>query len=381
MQGSEEGAETVRGSGLVQPGFRAQQHVAVRGGDNPLAEDLDRVLQTAEEALRGLAGARLFVTGGTGFVGTWLTESFLWANRALSLGASAVLLTRDPERFAIKAPHLAEDPAISLLRGDVVDFEAPAGPFTHVIHAAAESGTQQNADDPLRMIDTVVLGTRRVLNAAQAWDAAGVLFASSGAVYGPQPADLARIPEEFLGGPDQLASGSAYAEAKRLAEVLCAAHTVRHALPVKIARCFALIGPHIPLDAHFAAGNFVRDGLAGGPISVRGDGTPVRSYLYASDLTAWLWTILMRGKPGRAYNVGSESGFTIGELARTVAESFDPVPEVSVAAVPGANSAGAGNRYVPSTRRARVELGLIETVELREALRRTILWNRCARPK
>jgi nucleoside-diphosphate-sugar epimerase len=350
--------------------------VASERSDNSLEEDLDQVLETAEEALRELAGARLFVTGGTGFVGTWLMESFAWANRAFSLGATAVVLTRDPERFAIKAPHLVADPAISLLRGDVVDFEMPAGPFTHVVHAAAESGTQQNADDPLRMIDTIVKGTRNVLDAARVWEAAGVIFVSSGAVYGPQPGDLAQMPEEFLGGPNQLALGSAYAESKRLAEALCATYAAKYALPVTIARCFALLGPHIPLDAHFAAGNFIRDGLAGGPIVVAGDGTPVRSYLYASDLAAWLWTVLVSGRPGRAYNIGSENGLTVQELANSVAELFDPAPRVSIAALPGASSAGAGNRYVPSTLRAQVELGLRETVELREALRRTILWNR-----
>jgi dTDP-glucose 4,6-dehydratase len=341
-----------------------------------LAADLNGILETAAEAWRGLAGAQLFVTGGTGFVGTWLLESFAWANRALALDARAVVLTRDPERFAAKAPHLASDPAISLLRGDVVDFEPPAGQFTHVIHAAAESSTQQNVVDPLRMIDTVVHGTRKVLDAACAWDVAEVLLVSSGAVYGRQPDGMALMPEEFLGGPDQLAPGSAYAEAKRLAELLCATYSVQHGLPVKIARCFAFVGPYLPLDAHFAIGNFIRDGLAGGPIAVRGDGTPVRSYLYAADLASWLWTILVRGESGRAYNVGSEDGRTIAEVARVVADTFEPMPEVVIGGAAPANGGGGGNRYVPSTQRALRGLGLRETVDIHEAVRRTIAWHR-----
>jgi nucleoside-diphosphate-sugar epimerase len=343
-------------------------------GENALAFDLNSILETDPEMWRELVGARLFVTGGTGFVGTWLLESLAWANRVLALDARAVVLTRDPERFAVKAPHLASDPAISLVRGDVVDFDPPAGPFTHVIHAAAESSTQQNVLDPLSMIDTVVHGTRRVLDAACAWNVARVLLVSSGAVYGSQPHDMAFMLEEFHGGPDQLAPGSAYAEAKRVAELLCATYAIRYELPVTIARCFAFVGPYLPLDAHFAIGNFIRDGLAGGPIEVHGDGTPIRSYLYAADLASWLWAILMRGESGRAYNVGSEKGLTIVELARSVACTFDPAPEVIVAGVVP-DGGGGRDRYVPSTARARGVLGLRETVDLDEAVRRTIAWH------
>jgi dTDP-glucose 4,6-dehydratase len=343
--------------------------------NNPLSSDLDGIIESSAEALRDLQGARIFVTGGTGFVGTWLMESLAWANRALSLDASAVLLTRDPERFAAKVPHLAENPAISLLRGDVVDFEPPAGPFTHVIHAAAESTTQQNVNDPLAMIDTVVRGTRNVLEAARNWGAPNVLFTSSGAVYGAQPGDLELVSETYLGGPDQLAPGAGYPEAKRLAEFLCATYAAEYGVPVRIARCFAFVGPYLPLDAHFAVGNFIRDGLAGGPIAVRGDGTPVRSYLYAADLASWLWTILVRGDAGRAYNVGSEHGLTVAELARTVAGAFDPAPQVSISGNASGNTGGGGNRYVPSTARARAQLGLAETVDIREALQRTVRWH------
>src|SRR5262249_38934654 len=144
----------------------------------------------------------------------------------------------------------------------------------------------------------------------------------------------------YLGGPDQMAPGSAYAEAKRLAELLCATYWAQRGIPVKIARCFAFVGPHLPLHAHFAVGNFIRDGLNGGPIVVRGDGSPVRSYLYAADLAAWLWTILVKGKAGRAYNVGSEEGLTISDVAKVVAGVFNPMPHVMIAGFEDAKGGG-----------------------------------------
>ena len=348
------------------------------GSENALASDLDGILTRSADVWRELAGARLFITGGTGFVGTWLLESFAWANRALSLDARAVVLSRDPERFAAKAPHLASDPAILLLRGDVVDFDAPAGPFTHVIHAATEASTQQNVTDPTRMTDTIVRGTRNVLDLARTSGARSVLFTSSGAVYGAQPSGVPLLPEEYAAGPGRPPRHSAYREAKRIAEGMCAICAAQSGLPVKVARCFAFVGPYLPLDAHFAIGNFIRDGLAGGPIVVRGDGRPVRSYLYAADLAAWLWTILVRGEPGRAYNVGSENGRTIAGVARIVAATFCPVPDVSIVGASKANRGDGGDRYVPSTSRAREELGLRETVDLADAVQRTVAWHRHA---
>ncbi len=341
--------------------------------DNPLASDLDRVLSQTRDVWEELRGERLFITGGTGFFGCWLLESFLWANGKLGLGAETVVLTRRPEVFRQKAPQLAGDPAVHLHEGDVRSYIWPEGTFSHIIHAATESSTTLAADNPLLMFETIVEGTRRTLEFARQSGARRFLFVSSGAVYGRQPPDLSHISEDYAGAPDPLDPRSAYGEGKRAGELLCALYGAQHGLQTEIARCFAFVGPYLPLDAHFAIGNFIRDGLAGGPIRVNGDGTPYRSYLYAADLAVWLWTILIRGRPGRAYNVGSEEAISMADLAHRVADQFPSRPEVRVAqqAVPGRRA----DRYVPSVDRARRELHLWESVRLEEAIRRTVRWH------
>ena len=156
--------------------------------------------------------------------------------------------------------------------------------------------------------------------------------------------------------------------------MLCALFHRQHGLDTRIARCFAFVGPYLPLDIHFAIGNFIRDSMTGGPIRVNGDGSPFRSYLYAADLAARLWTILMRDAPCRAYNVGSASPISIAALAELVSQQVNPRCEVHIAAQP--DPARLAQRYVPDVNRVKSELKVRETVDLISAVRRTITWHR-----
>lgn len=335
------------------------------------AEDLEHVTTHTRGLWEDLRGKRIFITGGTGFFGCWLLETFAWANDKLNLGASACVLTRDPDAFRLKAPHLAAHPAVSLHAGDIGSFAFPAGEYPFIIHAATETHYALDEAQPLAVFDSNLHGTRRVLDFAVHCGAQRLLYTSSGAVYGRQPPELTHVPEDYAGAPDTTDSRAGYGESKRVGEFMCAMYANRHGLGAAIARCFAFVGPHLPMDANFAIGNFIRDAMRGGPIRVN-DGTPYRSYLYASDLAIWLWTILFRGKPAYPYNVGTEQELTIADLARKVAEVVRPDVEIRTAgrAVPGSLPA----RYVPSTKRA-AELGLRPFITLEEGIERTVRWH------
>jgi dTDP-glucose 4,6-dehydratase len=342
--------------------------------DNPLAADLDHIVEHISPLREELRGARIFITGGTGFMGCWLLESLAWANERLGLGAEALVLTRDLAAFARKAPHLARRPDIRFQTGDVRDFAFPDGQFSHVIHAATEASAKLNEQQPEVMLDTILRGTRRALYFSLLSGAKQFLLTSSGGVYGPQPASLAHMAEDYAGGPDVSDTRSAYGEGKRMSELLCALHARQHRLEVKVARGFAFVGPYLPLDAHFAIGNFIRDALAGGPIKIGGDGTPYRSYLYAAEMAIWLWTILIRGASNRPYNVGSREAVSIEQLAERVSRAVPGHPPVEIAQkpVPGQPAA----RYIPETARAEKELSLREWVPLDEAIQRTVQWHK-----
>ena len=331
----------------------------------PIADsDLDAVLRDTAGLWPEAAGGRIFITGGTGFFGCWLLETLLHANRSLGLGVKATVLTRDPARFLAKAPHLAGAAGVRLIGGHMGDMSGVEGPFDFAVHAASQNNFDRNLE-----------GARQLIEVLRRTGVRKFLFTSSGTVYGPQPPEIDRIGEDSGLAPDPTHPDSMFGESKRVSELLFTmAGRGPGGFEAKMARCFAFVGPHLPLDINYAIGNFLRDALGGGPIRISGDGTPLRSYLYGTDLAVWLWTMLFRAPPFRALNVGSEEPFSILEVARTVRDRVAPGAEVLVAQAPAPGARPA--RYLPDTLRARTELGLRATVGLADAIERTARWHR-----
>jgi nucleoside-diphosphate-sugar epimerase len=337
------------------------------------AADIDLILAQTEPLWDEMRGGRLFITGGTGFFGCWLVESFLAANRRFGLKARLSVLTRSPKAFREKCPHLTNDPVLSLLSGDVHSFEFPPGEFPFVIHAATEASAKLIAEKPLQMLSTVIDGTRRSLEFAASHGTKKYLLTSSGAVYGEQPESISHLAEDYAGAPNPLDPASVYAEGKRTAELMCSIYGATHPMECKIARCFAFVGPYLPLDTHFAIGNFIRDAMRGDSIQVNGDGTPKRSYLYAADLAIWLWTILFRAPALEAFNVGSDQAISISELAHAVVAAIGSTAEVRIMQPPVEEARIW--QYVPSVKKAGEQLGLKSQISLEEAIRRTAAWH------
>jgi dTDP-glucose 4,6-dehydratase len=331
------------------------------------SRDLDEILARTETLQRSFAGARVLVTGGTGFFGRWLLESWVDASQRLGLERTMVVVARDPDAFALAAPNVVEHRSVEIVRGDVLGPTPVTGSFDACVHAATAASLALTERAPDVMRETIVDGTAHVLEWLAPSGRVPMLFTSSGAVYGEQPASVANVAEEAGVAADL--GGSVYAEGKAAAERLCAEASGSGA-QARIARCFAFAGPFLPLDAHFAFGNFVADAVAGRTIVIKGDGTPVRSYMYPTDLVVWLLTILVHGEAGRPYNVGSERGVDLRMLATMIGARGGVDVEVRSQPVAG----GPSHRYVPSTARAHAELGLVSAVELEDALDRTLGW-------
>ncbi|MCF8198590.1 MAG: NAD(P)-dependent oxidoreductase [Sulfuritalea sp.] len=323
--------------------------------------DLDVLLERMP--LPELRGTRLFATGCTGFFGYWLLAALECLNRQ-GQAIEVVALSRNPPAFLDRHPEFRGLPWLSFVTGDVTNFRLPYGRFDAVIHGATDSSPQA-ASNPSLLLTGMIDGTRRVLDSLADAGCRHFLLLSSGAVYGDQPASMPALKEDTGLAGDPLSPGNAYGEGKRIMEMLCACRAGTDLPAPVVARCFAFLGPH--LSKHLVPAQLLRDALAGRPIVLRGDGSPLRSYLYAADLAVWLLALLARGRAGRAYNVGGTDAISLAELARTIRDTVAPDAAIEIL---GIDSGAPRNRYLPDTHRAHDELGLAAWTSLPQGIAR-----------
>lgn len=323
-----------------------------------------------------LAGSRVLVTGAAGLLGAYLVETILFLNEARPRAESRVIaLVRDGRRAEERFRHLAGRQDLELLVQDVRDPLPDLLRPDWVIHAASPASPAAYGRDPVGTTAANTVGTLRALEAAHRGNARGFLFVSAGEVYGRVEASRMPLRESDFGPLDPLDPRSCYAESKRAGESLCAAWWRQHGLPVTIARPFHTYGPGLRPDDGRVFADFVTAAVAGKPLPILSDGTAQRTFCYLADTVAGLFTVLLRGEPGQAYNIGNdECEISILDLARLIVD-LAPGRQLSVAfrsRPPGAAYIPSPQeRYCPATDKVR-SLGWAPRVGLREGFTRTL---------
>lgn len=332
----------------------------------PVEDDLREALEHCSLGLvEELRGAQILITGGTGFLGSWLVDLLLKLEQCHGLGLHLTLLTRSVLTVAQRRPDWLDKVELSLIEGDVRYFKVGDSAYSHLVHAATDVSYVRQS--PLELADSIVEGSRHVLDIAARSGVRRYLYFSSGAVLGTLVGPGAVTEESVLAPPvDAL---DAYPNAKRYAEHMHLLAAREFGFELVIARGFAFAGPRMPLDK-FAIGNFIRDAARCLAPRLSGSGMSKRSYLYAADAAVWLLVLLTRGRDGQIYNVGSDHAVLLRDLARRAAELLgSPAPTI-----PEASAGESVSSYVPDIRRVRDELGLEPSVGLDEIIRRTAAW-------
>jgi dTDP-glucose 4,6-dehydratase/UDP-glucose 4-epimerase len=281
-----------------------------------IAEDVLLVLKRSSIKIEDFRGKTVLVTGGTGFFGVWMLSSLAAIKRILGGDLRIVALSRDPKKFLDAHPthHFASH--IEFISGDVKTFRINVLRVNLLIHMAATNASETfYGQDQLSKIDMLYLGTKNVLE--QCGDSLEkVVFTSSGVAYGVNTSKF--ISEDDWTGPDTRDTGSALAIGKLSAEYLVSYYAEKLGYKYSIARCFAFAGQYLPMDLHYAFGNFILDAMQSRDIVIQGDGKDKRSYLYVGDAVAWLLRLLANPY-NDIFNVGSQNALDMNTLANKIA--------------------------------------------------------------
>jgi len=308
----------------------------------------------------------LFVTGGTGFFGKALLR--YWKNNNPQF-KKIYFLSRSPEKFLENYSDLVKGLPIEFIKGNILKLSKVNidQDLDVVLHAATDS-TIGPTLDRLDIYQQITHGTEEALKFAINHNCKKFVLTSSGGVHGSQPSSMEKISEDYLGMPDPLDPNSAYGVGKRAAEHLTALYAEKYGFEFVIARCFAFIGEDLPLDKHFAIGNFISDALNNKDIVIKGDGSPIRSYMYQEDLAKTLTVLLTEKTKHKVYNVGSDEFYSIKEFALKVKALAEKQIELKVLSRKDTNMK---NIYVPDIKRIKDEFG-IYPISIETALKNSV---------
>ena len=338
-----------------------------------LRADCEKSLAGKQNSLAALRNQSLLITGGTGFMGKWLTEAVLLLNQDYSFNVKLYILARNIQDYKEEVPHLAKLSFIYFIEQDIRNISNLPEEISYVIHAAGSPDNRKHSTNPLKTIDILYKGTHALLDAClRLPNLNKFLHISSGSVYGHFLTKTDKIKESETGTLNCNSVNAAYSEGKRLAETVCAVYRNQQKLPVVIIRPFSFIGPYQGLEKPWAINNFIRDGLLGGPLRILGNEETVRSYLYGSDMAFWLLQALANGKTGATYNVGGEEPVSLKVLSGKIKSMFPQ--KIDILVKYSKQYSAAPSIFVPDITSIKSDLKIQQEIDLSSSLEKTIFW-------
>ena len=350
--------------------------------------DLDEIRDGAAAELAEIAGKKLLVTGGAGFLGYYLIQTALAWNEHVEVKDRIGVTVLDS--YVRGVPDwLSRDSSAEGLKLIEHDVRRPLpedlGDFEYIVHAAGIASPTYYRRHPIETMDANIMGLRllldRVVEAGKrSFQTDGFLFFSSSEIYGDPPPEHIPTPETYRGNVSCTGPRACYDESKRYGETLCVNFARQHGVPVKIARPFNNYGPGLKITDRRVIPDLARDVLDGKDITLLSDGSATRTFCYVTDAVVGYYKILVNGRPGEPYNVGTEvPEISVGELAELIVSLARDLFAYEGTVVHRASDEADylvdnPSRRCPLIDKARDELGYRPTVGLDDGLGRSLLW-------
>jgi len=288
----------------------------IRIANKIIYEDICRILE-GELPWERFTNASVLITGATGMLPSYLALTLLgYRKNNPACGLEIFVLARNSGAAKRRFASYWEQPYFHFVQADVCEGLPDTCTFDYIIHGASPADPRQFGKNPAGVFLPNVLGLYHILEAARKSSAKGVLFMSSGEIYGRLPATIETIHEDDSGVVDPMALRSCYAEGKRAGETLCKIWAEQFHVPAKVVRISHTFGPTMDIykDSRSFA-EFTRCVIERRDIQLKSDGSAVRPFCYVSDCAEGILRILLLGKNGMAYNLAGEEYCSILELA------------------------------------------------------------------
>jgi nucleoside-diphosphate-sugar epimerase len=365
-----------------------EKHRRLIGLQQLVDEDLDAICTDLAAEFGEMSGSRLLVTGGGGFLGYYLVQSVLHWNQNHSASAKINLTVYD--NYIRGMPEwleaLRDRPNLELRRIDMIEpLPKDIGHFDYIVHAAGIASPIYYRAKPLQCIDANINGLRNLLDYAVAERHAGrplrgFLFYSSSEIYGDPAATAIPTPETYRGNVSCTGPRACYDESKRFGETLCVTYARHEGIPVSMARPFNNYGPGLKITDGRVIPDFAKDLFAGRDIVMLSDGSPKRTFCYATDAITGYFKVLVRGGAGEPYNIGIDRPeISIAELAELAVKAAAELFAYRGKVVLGRSGEADylidnPNRRCPAIDKARSELGFDPKVSIEDGIYRSLIW-------
>jgi UDP-glucuronate decarboxylase len=349
----------------------------VRAAHAIVAEDIDQIVAGVGHDAMRLEGAVVLITGGAGFLGSYIRAALQALNREVLTKPCKLIIV---DNFFIGSRHqsiasMDDDPNVTILERDVRQPVEIDGTVDYLLHAAGVPSPVYYREYPIETIETAVWGTKHTSELARRSGAKSFLFFSSSEIYGDPHSTFIPTPETYRGNVSSVGPRSCYDESKRLSEALCMAYFHRYNVPVRIVRPFNVYGPGMKTNDYRVIPSFISRALQGQPLQVYNTGTQTRTFCYVTDAVIGFLKVLLRGTNGEAYNVGNDlEEMSMLHLAQLVVQVCGGGQSVQRINYPETYPADEPQRRLPDLTKIRTELHYGPSVDLRSGLERTLAW-------
>jgi UDP-glucuronate decarboxylase len=342
-----------------------------------ISEDIERIVAGVGDSAKKLAGKTVLITGGAGFIGSYIVATIVRLNAGV-LDKPCNVISLDNYITGSKKNLLLDDitdPNVRCITHDVRQPLPSDLKADFLIHAAGVASPLYYKKFPLETVEGTIFGIKNLLEHAKNTGASSVLYFSSSEIYGDPDPNFIPTPETYKGNVSSVGPRSCYDESKRLGETYCSLYHSLFGTPVNMVRPFNVFGPGMKLNDYRVIPNFFLNGLEGKPLPVHDRGNQTRTFCYVTDAIVGFFKVLLSDKHGEIYNVGNDKDeINMRSLAEVVSDAFEGKVEIKLVSYPEAYPTDEPRRRCPDITKIKNDLGYKPMVDLKEGIERSLLW-------